>query len=92
MKLRVTETAFAELNDIAAYIAQDSPAAAKAVARRIEQVFDRIRDFPYLAPAVDPSGIRIFPVRPFPYLVFYSVEQDEIIVRNIRHGARQRPE
>jgi plasmid stabilization system protein ParE len=46
MKLRVTETAFAELNDIALYIAQDSPGAAVAVVRRIEQVFDRIRDFP----------------------------------------------
>src|SRR4051794_27393102 len=92
MRLRVTDTAFAELNDIADYIARDNPTAAKAVVTRIEEVFTRIRDFPQIARVADTSGLRIFPVRPFPYLVFYSIEQDEIIIRNIRHGARQRPD
>jgi toxin ParE1/3/4 len=92
MKLRVTETAFAELNDIADYIARDNPTAAKAVVARIEEVFERIKDFPEIARVADASGIRIFPVRPFPYLVFYIIEQDEIIIRNVRHGARRRPD
>lgn len=77
MRFRVTETAFAELVDIAEYIAKDSPSAARAGVMRIEEVFSRIRDFPYLAHTVDSSAIRIFPVRPFPYLVFYTVEQDK---------------
>lgn len=92
MRCRVVSTAFSELAQIAEYITQDNPDAARAVVQRIEEIFARIRRFPEIARPVDKSGIRIFPVRPFPYLVLYSVEQDEIVVRNVRHEARRRSE
>jgi toxin ParE1/3/4 len=92
MKLRVTETAFAELEDLAAYISTENPAAARAVVSRIEQIMQRIVAFPYMARAAEQSSVRVFPVHPFPYLVFYTVEADEIIIRNIRHAARRRPD
>ncbi|QAU49680.1 type II toxin-antitoxin system RelE/ParE family toxin [Bradyrhizobium guangzhouense] len=90
MRLRVVSTAFAELAEIAEFIARDNPDASRGVVRRIEEVFTRIKQFPYMAHPADTSDIRIYPVRPFPYLVFYSIEQDEIIVRNVRHEARRR--
>jgi plasmid stabilization system protein ParE len=65
--------------------------AAKAVIWRIEQVIARISRFPDIARGVDPTGLRVFPVVPFPYLVFYTVGPDELIIRNVRHGKRRRP-
>lgn len=90
MRVRLTETAFAELKEIRAYIAKDNPAAARAVITRIEHVIGRIGEFPELAAPVNGSGIRIFPVPPFPYLVFYTIGRDTIIIRNIRYAGRNR--
>jgi hypothetical protein len=44
--------------------------------------------FPDIARVADQSGIPIFPVTPFPFLVFYIIENDMVIVRNVRHSAR----
>ena len=90
MRLRITETAFAELAEIGAYIAVDNPSAARVVVTRIRQVIGRIVEFPHMARPVDRSNVRIFPVRPFPFLVFYTVERGEVIIRNIRHAARSK--
>jgi len=90
MKLRITETAFAELSEIGAYIAVDSPVAARIVVTRIRQVIDRIAEFPYMARPVDRSDVRIFPARPFPFLVFYTIESREVIIRNVRHASRDK--
>ena len=89
MRVRFTTTAFAELHEIHDYIAKDNPTAARAVVLRVEQVIARIAQFPYIARAIDPSGVRVFPVGPFPYLVFYTVEGDEVFIRNVRHGSRR---
>lgn len=91
MKVRFTATAFAEINEIHDYIAKDNPTAAKAVILRVEQVIARIARFPNIARVIDPSGVRVFPVAPFPYLLFYTVEAHEVIIRNVRHGRRRRP-
>ena len=91
MRVRWTEVAFTELNEIRSYIARDNPAAAKAVVLRIEQVVARLAQFPHMAGTTGASGNRVFPALPFPYLVFYTVEGEELIIRNIRHGRRRRP-
>lgn len=70
MKVRFTATAFAELGEIRGHIAKDNPAAAKAVILRVEQVIARIAQYPQMAREIDESGVRVFPVGPFPYLVF----------------------
>ena len=91
MRVRFTATALAELTDLRDYVAKDNPAAAKAVVLRIEQVIERIAQFPHIAREIDESGVRVFPVGPFPYLVFYTVDGDGVIIRNVRHGKRKRP-
>jgi toxin ParE1/3/4 len=91
MRIRFTATAFAEITDIRDYIAKDNPAAARAVVLRIEQVVAHIANFPHIARAIDETGVRMFPVGPFPYLIFYTLEGNEIIIRNVRHGRRRQP-
>jgi toxin ParE1/3/4 len=91
MRVRWSETAFAELGEIRSYIAKDNPAAARAVVLRIEQVTTRLGRFPWMGSATDVPGIRVFPALPFPYLIFYAVGDEEVVIRNIRHARRQRP-
>ncbi|MDO8576590.1 MAG: type II toxin-antitoxin system RelE/ParE family toxin [bacterium] len=91
MKGRVTGTAFNELLEIHSYIAKEDDAAARLVRSRVEELIERIFEFPFIAPAVNDVGVRVFPVRPFPYLIFYTVTQREVIIRNVRYAGRMRP-
>jgi toxin ParE1/3/4 len=47
--------------------------------------------FPRSSQLTDGTGVRRAVLGRYPYLVFYTVEPDEIIIRNIRHGARRYP-
>jgi plasmid stabilization system protein ParE len=31
------------------------------------------------------------PVPSYPYLIFYTVEADEVVILHVRHGARLKP-
>jgi len=90
MRVRFTATAFAELKEIHDHIAKDNPVAAKAVVFRVEQLIARIAEFPLIARVIDDSGVRVFPVGPFPYLLFYTLDSEDVIIRNVRHGRRKR--
>jgi len=59
MKVRYTATALAEISEILAYIAQDSPAAARRMARRIRDTVERLRAFPESAARTDDPTIRV---------------------------------
>ena len=91
MKGRVTVTAFEELAEIHAYIAKENQTAARLVRFRVEGLIERIFEFPFIAPALNDTGARVFPVRPFPFLVFYTVGKREVIIRNVRYAGRMRP-
>ena len=91
MKVRYTKVALAELRDIFTYIVRDNPVAARAVIQQIEYVVERVTEFPGIGRTPDEGEVRIFPPPPFPYLVFYTVEREEVIIRNIRHAGRMRP-
>jgi toxin ParE1/3/4 len=87
MKVRYTAAALAEISEILAYIAQDSPAAAQ----RIRDTVERLRAFPESAARTDDPTIRVATLPRSPYLIFSMVQDDTLIVRNVRHAARQRP-
>ena len=70
MRGRVTDAAFSELVEIHSYIAKEDRVAARLVRARVEEVIERIFEFPFIAPAVNDAGVRVFPIRPFPYLIF----------------------
>jgi toxin ParE1/3/4 len=92
MKVRYTDTAAAEIRDITSYISAHNPTAADAVLAQIEHTIELLAGHPMLGPIKYEGSVRMLPVRHYPqYLLFYTIEQKEIVVLNLRHAARRRP-
>lgn len=91
MRVRYTDPATADLQDISAYLIERNPRAAAAVGAAVEATVARIAKFPESAQATDEPGVRMAPAGRFPYLIFYSVTDDEVQIIRVLHGARLRP-
>ena len=88
MKLRYTSPALADLASILDYIAEHSPEGARRVQARIQVIMELIAQHPHIGSRTDDPSIRRMTTMPYPYLVFYEVTEDAIIVHAIRHAAR----
>ena len=88
MKVRYTLPALADLDEILDYLAPHSPRGAARVQGRIKTFVDLLPSHPFIGGRTDDPTIRRLVVTPHPYLVFYEVGDDEIIIHNIRHSAR----
>jgi addiction module RelE/StbE family toxin len=91
MKVRYTDTALRELDEIFAYIAKNNRSAATSVVGRVESLIAQVTEFPLMAQETDVPGVRKFPLGRFPYVIYYTVEGDEVVVLHVRHGARRPP-
>ena len=78
-----------DLAGIADYLVERSPRGAELVDRGIHKTVDLISVFPGSGRALEQRpAIRVLPVGRYPYLVFYTVRGDEVVILHIRHGAR----
>jgi toxin ParE1/3/4 len=91
MRVRYTRTALAELDKIFAYVAERNAGAADKIIDRIDDLVTHLGEFPQMGCATDEEGVRIAPVGRFPYIVFYTIADDAVVVLHVRHGARLRP-
>jgi plasmid stabilization system protein ParE len=92
MKVRWSESALSDIDEIFSYIYEHNRAAAAAVVARIEAVASLLQDFPDAGHLTDEPGVRMFPTIRYPYLVFYTVDpaKAEIVILHVRHGAQER--
>jgi toxin ParE1/3/4 len=88
VKIRYTEPALADLNSVLDYIAEHSPQGAKRVQLRIQSVIELLASHPHNGVRTEDPTIRRLTTLPYPYLVFYEVTENEIIVHAVRHAAR----
>jgi toxin ParE1/3/4 len=88
VKLRYTLPALADLHSILDYIAAASPQGAQRVQRRIQHVVGLLLTHPNIGVRTDDPTIRRLTTTPYPFLVFYEVTKDEIVIHAIRHAAR----
>lgn len=92
MQLVFDDQAIADLENIFAWIAQDSPAAARTVVDRLFSSIELLISFPRIGHVGrDPDTLE-WVVPRLPYIVVYEVdrEQERIIVTAIFHGAQDR--
>ena len=88
MKLRYTLPALSDLELILDYVATVSPQGAERVQRRIQKLLELLVDHPNIGARTDDPVIRRLTAAPYPFLVFYEVTHEEIVIHAIRHGAR----
>ena len=89
MKLRYTRRAAAELEEILAYIDEHSPVGARHVQARIKAITDLLLQHPKAGQVTSNYRLRRMVTSPYPYLVFYEVTQDYIVIHGVRHAARR---
>ena len=89
MKVKFTKPALAELDAVFAYIHQRNPVAAVEVVARIREITSQLGRFPDMGHPKYKTGVRMITARRSPYLIFYTVEHDEVLILSVRHGARR---
>jgi toxin ParE1/3/4 len=85
---RYSSLAHADLEEIALYIQALNPVAANHFVDEINDASDLLAEHPQLGRKREElgDGLRSFPVGN--YLIFYSIESDDIFVSRIIYGAR----
>ena len=91
MKLRYSPRARNDIDRIYDYIAQRNRAAATAVVRQIRSTSELLARHPGLGRETDISGVRVFPIARYPYLVYHRVLEDELVIIHVRDGRRDTP-
>lgn len=90
MIVRWTRRALADLQRIAAHIAQDNPGAAAELAAVVQQKADRLQRFPLLGRIGALDDVRELVVHRN-YILSYRVRAAEVQVLQLWHVARNRP-
>jgi toxin ParE1/3/4 len=89
--VRYARRAIFDLIDIAEYIRKQNPRAAEAVATRIRASIAQLGIFPFIGQPTDDADMRLLPIGRYPYIVFYEVIEEEVVVHHIPHGRRKPP-
>ncbi len=91
MRLRYSRRSLVQIEEIRAYVAADNPRVAGATVRRIETVAHLLARHPAIGRRTTLRNVRVFNVLPYPYLVFYKIDDefDEVTVLRVRHMAKR---
>jgi plasmid stabilization system protein ParE len=88
LTLHFTPEAHRDLQEILAYIAERSPPGAVSVQFALHRIFRLIEEFPESGRLAGEQAVRALKAGPYPYLVYWSVEQGEPWIVHIRHAKR----
>ena len=91
MIVRYSRSAVHDIEAIAKYIRDRNPRASVEVRTRIKNVIDGLADFALQGTPTDHRDIRRLLTTPYPYLIFYRIKNETVIILRIRHG-RRRPD
>ncbi len=89
MNVVYAQRAMRDLQNIAAYLAERSPANATKVIGAIKSAIDALSFFPKIGRVVDDAGHRRLPVFRYPYFVFYRIAGEDLFILHIRHTSRR---
>jgi len=90
-RIRWVKVALADLDEIAEYITQSNPAAAKKVAKCIWEATHLLSEHPGMGRTGRVSGTRELVVVGTPYIVPYRVKGDTVEILRVIHAARKWP-
>jgi toxin ParE1/3/4 len=92
VKIRFTKRATENLVEIADYLRERNPAAARRVRGAILESLKILASFPYAGRVQSTERVRKMVTRKYSYLVYYTVDEaaDDLIVLSIKHPSRER--
>lgn len=92
-KIKYTPVAMDDMDEIFSYISKDNVAAAKALLQKITTGISRLAEFSNMGSVLSDEeytlvqgGYRFIVIQP--YLVFYRIIDDAIVIHRILHGRR----
>lgn len=92
MRVIIEETAIADIDALAAWIAKDSPQSARLVVTKVLRTIERLELFPELGHEGRDKGTFERSVPGTPYIVVYEIckKPSAVLVIAVIHGARNR--
>ncbi|MCP4627005.1 MAG: type II toxin-antitoxin system RelE/ParE family toxin [bacterium] len=91
MRIKWLDLAVDDLDDIAGYISQDNPEAARRTVRRLWTSVKSLAEQPEMGRPGRVHGTRELVVNDTPFVVPYRVVGSEIEILRVLHGARDWP-
>jgi toxin ParE1/3/4 len=88
VKLRFTPKGASELESILDYIADRSPEGAVQVQARLQALTALLLLHPHAGQLTSKSRLRRIAATPYPYLIFYRIRDDAVVIHGVRHSAR----
>ena len=92
LTVRLAPRAIADLDDIRAYLVARNPRAAERVRQRIAQAITTLSEFPKIGRPTHIAGVSVTTTLRYPYLVYYTASDRELVILHIRHAARDLPD
>ncbi len=91
MKVRLAPAAEADLEHIRHTVVSENPAAAERVQRSIVRAIELLKFFPHIGRPGTAKGTREKPVKSLPYVIVYTIEEGELAILRVYHGAQNWP-
>lgn len=91
MRMRWTEGANGNLDQVEEYIAQDNPPAAVATVNKIIEAAQMLTDYPTVGKRGRERGTRELVVAGLPYIIIYAVHREELVIIRVLHTAMKYP-
>jgi toxin ParE1/3/4 len=92
MKVRYAPRALRDLENIRVYINKNNPSAAWIVASFIRRSIASLQEWPYRGRATEKANVRRLVVLNYPYVVYYRVVDQDVVILNVLHTALDRYE
>ena len=89
VKVRYTRTVLRQIDAAVTYLEGQNPQAARGLQERLLAVIALLQTHPHSARTTSRRNIRRFPLGTYPYLLDYSADEDEIVLRRLRHTSRR---
>ena len=89
MSIRFTRRAIKNLDDIREYISRDNPNAAWVVASFIRRSINVLEEWPHHGRATEKKDVRRLAVANYPYVVYYMVRSNNVLILHVRHSSRR---
>ena len=89
MRVRYTPRAFADREEIFAYLDERNPRVAREVKGVYQKTHRDLGSDPGRSPAIKELGVQAHWLGRYPYIIYYRIVGDEIWVVHIRHAVRE---